>query len=283
MMSFASITRNNVLPVLRRSSQIQSTASLSSLVKLEEKQGYAVVSMQKPPVNSLSLEMIQALSQSLSELEKNKCKGIILTSACPGIFSAGLDIREMYQPTDERLSQFWSSLQTLWLQLYGSKMATVALINGHAPAGGCLLAICCDSRIMLNGKSKIGLNETKLGIVAPSWFKDTFVNTIGVRQSERALQLGSLFNPEEALKIGLVDKLVPDMETANVVAEAELKEFLQIPAMARYLSKMKIREAALKGLAETREADLNQFVNFAKTDAVQKGLGLYLQSLAKKN
>ena len=46
---------------------------------------------------------------------------------------------------------------------------------------------------------------------------------------ERALQLGSLFNPEEALKIGLVDKLSPDMETATVVAEAELKEFLQIP------------------------------------------------------
>ena len=46
---------------------------------------------------------------------------------------------------------------------------------------------------------------------------------------ERALQLGSLFSPEEALKIGLVDKLVPDMETATVVAEAELKEFLQIP------------------------------------------------------
>ncbi|XP_046654971.1 enoyl-CoA delta isomerase 1, mitochondrial-like [Daphnia pulicaria] len=283
MMSVTSIARNKVLPLLRKSTKIQSTASLSSLVKLEEKQGYAVVSMQKPPVNSLSLEMIQALSQSLIELEKNKCKGIILTSACPGIFSAGLDIREMYQPTDDRLNQFWSSLQTLWLQLYGSKMATVALINGHAPAGGCLLAMCCDSRIMLNGKSRIGLNETKLGIVAPSWFKDTFVNTIGVRQSERALQLGSLFSPEEALKIGLVDKLVPDMETATAVAEAELKEFLQIPGMARYLSKMRIREAAIKDLSETREADLNQFVNFAKTDAVQKGLGLYLQNLAKKN
>ncbi|XP_046451656.1 enoyl-CoA delta isomerase 1, mitochondrial-like [Daphnia pulex] len=283
MMSVTSIARNKVLPVLRKSTTIQSTASLSSLVKLEEKQGYAVVSMQKPPVNSLSLEMIQALSQSLIELEKNKCKGIILTSACPGIFSAGLDIREIYQPTDDRLNQFWSSLQTLWLQLYGSKMATVALINGNATAGGCLLAISCDSRIMLNGKSRIGLNETTLGVVVPSWVKDTFVNTIGVRQSERALQLGSLFSPEEALKIGLVDKLVPDTENATAVAEAELKEFLQIPGMACYLSKMKIREAAIKDLSETREADLNQIVNFVKTDAVQKGLGLYLQSLAKKN
>lgn len=53
--------------------------------------------------------------------------------------------------------------------------------------------------------------------------------------------------------------------------------------MARYLSKMRIREAALKDLLENREKDLNTFVNFATTDAVQKGLGIYLQSLAKKN
>lgn len=286
MMSLVTFTRNNALPLLRTSITVRiqlNSASLSSLVRLEEKQGYAVVAMHKPPVNSLSLEMIQALSESLSELEKNKCKGFILTSACPGIFSAGLDIREMYQPTEERLKEFWSSLQTLWLQLYGSKMASVALINGHAPAGGCLLAMCCDSRIMVNGKSKIGLNETKLGIVAPFWFKDTFVNTIGVRQSERALQLGSLFTPDEALKIGLVDRVLPDTEAATAVAESELKEFLQIPAMARYLSKMRIREAALKNLLENREKDLNTFVNFATTDAVQKGLGIYLQSLAKKN
>ncbi|KAK4016545.1 hypothetical protein OUZ56_031502 [Daphnia magna] len=286
MMSLVTFTRNNALPLLRTSITVRiqlNSASLSSLVRLEEKQGYAVVAMHKPPVNSLSLEMIQALSESLSELEKNKCKGFILTSACPGIFSAGLDIREMYQPTEERLKEFWSSLQTLWLQLYGSKMASVALINGHAPAGGCLLAMCCDSRIMVNGKSKIGLNETKLGIVAPFWFKDTFVNTIGVRQSERALQLGSLFTPDEALKIGLVDRVLPDPEAATAVAESELKEFLQIPAMARYLSKMRIREAALKDLLENREKDLNTFVNFATTDAVQKGLGIYLQSLAKKN
>ncbi|XP_032786797.2 enoyl-CoA delta isomerase 1, mitochondrial [Daphnia magna] len=286
MMSLVTFTRNNALPLLRTSITVRiqlNSASLSSLVRLEEKQGYAVVAMHKPPVNSLSLEMIQALSESLSELEKNKCKGFILTSACPGIFSAGLDIREMYQPTEERLKEFWSSLQTLWLQLYGSKMASVALINGHAPAGGCLLAMCCDSRIMVNGKSKIGLNETKLGIVAPFWFKDTFVNTIGVRQSERALQLGSLFTPDEALKIGLVDRVLPDPEAATAVAESELKEFLQIPAMVRYLSKMRIREAALKDLLENREKDLNTFVNFATTDAVQKGLGIYLQSLAKKN
>merc|ERR1711911_513829 len=110
------------------SHRLYSSAALVN-VKMEETKGFAVVSMSKPPVNSLSLEMIQSLSQTLGQLEKEKCRGVILTSALPKIFSAGLDIREMYKPEEERLRNFWYSLQGLWLQLYGSKMATVALIN----------------------------------------------------------------------------------------------------------------------------------------------------------
>ena len=55
------------------------------------------------------------------------------------VFSAGLDITEMYQPDNERLAKFWEALQDLWISLYGTGMATAAAIDGHAPAGGCFL------------------------------------------------------------------------------------------------------------------------------------------------
>jgi len=258
-----------------------STASLVD-VKVDDKSGCAVVSMQKPPVNSLNVDMIQALTKALVELEANKCRGFILTSSSPSVFSAGLDIREMYQTSPERLQLFWSSLQTLWLKLYGSKMANVALINGHSPAGGCLLAMSCDYRVMVAGKSKIGLNETLLGIVAPFWFKDTMLNTIGTRKTELALMLGSLFSPEEALSIGLVDQVAPDLQSASEIAQAQLQAFLKIPATARYLSKFIVREAALKRLSSCLKEDVEQFVSFATQPAVQKGLGMYLESLNKR-
>lgn len=263
------------------SHRLYSSAALVN-VKMEETKGFAVVSMSKPPVNSLSLEMIQSLSQTLGQLEKEKCRGVILTSALPKIFSAGLDIREMYKPEEERLRNFWYSLQGLWLQLYGSKMATVALINGHSPAGGCLLAISCDYRIMVGEKFRIGLNETQLGIVAPYWFRDSMINTVGTRQTEMALQLGTLFSSEEALNIGLVDEVIPDQTSATTLAESKMKEFLKIPGTARYLSKLTVREEALKKLANNREADVDNFVSFAMSAPVQKGLGLYLESLSKK-
>jgi 3,2-trans-enoyl-CoA isomerase len=83
---------------------------------------------------------------------------------------------EMYKPKEERLRQFWTALQDVWLKLYGSSFPTAAAITGHSPAGGCLLALSCEYRVMLPNFT-IGLNETKLGIVAPSWFMARFNNS----------------------------------------------------------------------------------------------------------
>ena len=69
------------------------------------------------------------------------------------------------------------------------------------------MSLCCDYRVMQGPKFTIGLNETLLGIVAPFWFKDTMLNTVGQRQTELALQLGTLFTADQALSIGLVDKV----------------------------------------------------------------------------
>ena len=83
---------------------------------------------------------------------------LVLTSNVPRIFSGGIDISELYEPKKERLELFWRSLQDLWLKFYGLRLPTVAAINGAAPAGGCMLSICCDERIMLASAGIIGLN-----------------------------------------------------------------------------------------------------------------------------
>lgn len=135
----------------------------------------------------------------------------------PRVFSAGLDILEMYRKSPERCGEFWRAVQEMWLKLYSSNMVTIAAINvgiyykpqqykifyltctvhvhftwgcglhslvnpyrpvfayfvllqGSSPAGGCLMSMTCDYRIMVdNPRYSIGLNETQLGIVAPFW------------------------------------------------------------------------------------------------------------------
>ncbi|XP_071976284.1 enoyl-CoA delta isomerase 1, mitochondrial isoform X2 [Engystomops pustulosus] len=253
------------------------------LVEMDEATGVAVMKMKNPPVNSLSLDFLTEFSISLEKLEIDRsCRGLILTSAVSKIFSAGLDITEMSGKSNEHYAAFWRAVQEMWLKLYGSNMVTIAAINGSSPAGGCLMALCCDYRIMAdNPKFAIGLNETQLGIVAPFWFKDTMINTIGNRATELSLQLGQMYPAPEALKFGLVDKLVPEDKVQSTAAAA-MSQWLSVPDHARQLTKSMMRKPAIDRLVKQREADINNFVSFISKDSIQKSLQIYMDRLKQK-
>jgi Delta3-Delta2-enoyl-CoA isomerase len=99
------------------------------LVDVDDKTGYATVTMNRPPVNSLNLELLAELNTALDDLQNNRSRGMILSSSAPTVFSAGLDIMEMYKPNQERLKEFWTNLQDVWLKLYGSPFPTAAAIH----------------------------------------------------------------------------------------------------------------------------------------------------------
>ncbi|XP_074775703.1 enoyl-CoA delta isomerase 1, mitochondrial [Athene noctua] len=253
------------------------------LVELDESSGVATMKFKSPPVNSLSLDFITEFCISLEKLENNReCRGVIITSAVPNIFSSGLDITEMCGKSMEHYAEFWRAVQEMWLRLYGSNMVTVAAVNGSSPAGGCLIALTCDYRIMVeNPKFIIGLNEAQLGIVAPFWFKDTFVNTVGHRVAERSLQLGSLHSASEAHRLGLVDELVPEVKLQEKAA-AVMAQWLALPDHARQLTKSMMRKAVLDRLVAHREEDVQNFVNFISKESIQKSLRMYMEMLKKK-
>ncbi|XP_004604455.1 enoyl-CoA delta isomerase 1, mitochondrial [Sorex araneus] len=253
------------------------------LVEPDPGAGVAVLKLKNPPVNSLSLELLTELVISVEKLENDKTfRGLVLTSDCPGIFSAGLDLTEMCGRTPAHYAEYWKAVQELWLRLYLSNLVLVAAVNGASPAGGCLMALSCDYRVLAdNPKCVIGLNETLLGIVAPFWFKDTLVNTIGHRAAESALQLGTLFPPAEALKVGIVDQVVP-MDQVQSTALAVTSQWLAIPEHARQLTKNMMRKPTADRLVKQREADVQNFVNFVSRDSIQKSLQKYLEKLKQK-
>ncbi|CAH0488736.1 unnamed protein product [Peronospora farinosa] len=276
--------RSTVLRASRRSPLTSRTFTSSSeqLVLVEKKDKYAIVRLNRPPVNSLNTTLIQELDATITKLEDDKSvRGLILASSNQKVFSAGLDIMEMYQPEPAKLTKFWTSLQDLYLRLYTTPLAAVAAIEGHSPAGGCLLAMCCDYRVMTSGKPMIGLNETQLGIVAPTWFRDTFVNTIGHREAEKMLGLGLQVDANKAKAIGLVDEAVA-LEEVFPRAEAVMAKWLAIPDMARVRTKLLMRQETADRLLAIREKDLEAFTLFAQASKVQESLGMYLASLKKK-
>jgi enoyl-CoA hydratase/carnithine racemase len=108
------------------------------------------------------------------------------------------------------------AITTLWRELYAlmkalacSPIPVCAAIIGHAPAGGTVLPLFCDWRIMADGEFKIGLNEVQVGIPLPAVILAALRRQVGPRQAERLSTTGLLMSPTQALEIGLVDELVP--------------------------------------------------------------------------
>lgn len=245
----------------------------------DEKKKTANVIMQRPPVNSLNTELLQQLTSTIKALEEKKFKGFILSSSSPTVFSAGLDITEMYSPQEEKLRLFWTSLQNMWKTLYMTPLISIAAINGHCPAGGCVLALSCDHSIMVKSRATIGLNETKLGIIAPKWFSQLYINTLNFQKAEHALKLGQLFTPEEALKLQLVNDLVDSPSDLNEKCQSEMERWLKIPDAARRLAKQSLRKKYVDELITYEKQEVEEIVKFVFLDETQNALGAYIKSL----
>lgn len=128
----------------------------------------------------------------------------------------------------------------------------------------------------------IGLNETKLGIVAPSWFQASMKNVLPPRQAESALTFGTLFKTEDAYKIGLIDEIAENKEDAIARCEKFLLKFANVSPDARAITKKSFRSKDIADLENRREEDAELFLFVVNQPKVQKGLELYLQSLKKK-
>lgn len=205
----------------------------------------ASVILQRPPVNSMNLELLTELSAALGDLENKKCKGVILRSSLEKIFSAGLDFKELYKPKEDRLKTFWITFQDIWIKLYGHSAPTVACMHGTTPAGACILALGCEYRVMVKNGT-IGLNETQMGYSAPPWFIESMEDIIGPRKSEIALTTGKMFSAEEALDIGLIDEIAENREEAFIKSEAFCQLFKNIPLSARAATKKLMRKKRIE-------------------------------------
>ncbi len=303
---------------IRHHRRLSSAAGELIQTGIDEGNGVAMLVLNRPPANSLSMEMNEEISRSIKNIEDNypNVQSVILASSNPTIFSAGLDIAELIAPDPDRLPQFWNSLQQVHIDLYGSRLATVACLHGHAPAAGCFLAMACDYRVMyaggdVNGRKhvpSIGLNETQLGIAAPPWMGQLLVRTIGFRQAELALAMGTLFPSQAALEIGLVDEIVscdseqssnddslqallPDemkdqmMQQSAVLLQAyrQATRFAKVPPQARVASKMLTRSEHLNDMNVKRQHDTDHFCNFMTQEEVQCNLSKYVQKLKSKS
>lgn len=242
----------------------------------------AVVTMQKKPVNALCSNLYRELIKTIDDLENNEnMRGMILTSAFPGVFSAGLDFNALLDATLDDIHKLNKDFHDLTLKLYGSRLITIAALNGHSMAGGALMAVTADYRVMAEGSYRIGLNETQIGLFLPSYLKQMVENVIGSKATARALQLSLVFTSAEACKLGLVEEVTP-MDQVMTAARREVKQWLEIPDSARASMKMELRRKVIQEMINRKEEDAKTFASTMASPEFQMRLRSIVNNMKRK-
>jgi len=181
-----------------------------SLLSLRLSGGAAVISLENGVSNPLDLEFLQEIGKALEEVRLNpEARGLVLTGGRRRLFSIGLNLPKLIACPHEDFLVFYRALNELCLSLYSFPKPTVAAISGHAVAGGCILALCCDRRFIAEGRKLMGLNEVKLGLPVPYLPHLVLGRTVTAQAARQIVDSGELFEPPALLSLGLVDRIIP--------------------------------------------------------------------------
>ena len=215
----------------------------------------AIITLNRGKSNSLNREMVIELGDMLQNIEADDNIGGVLITGKENFFSAGLDLIELYNYNEDEAKSFWHLFLNFVAKITAFKKPMIAAINGHSPAGGCVIALACDARIMAEGHFIIGLNEVPVGIIVPHSIFSLYSFWLGKAHATRSLLEGKLFSPEEALAIGLIDELVKQ-DSILTAAERRVRKYMAFESKTWSQSKLNIRKSLIENTSADQSADL---------------------------
>lgn len=220
-------------------------------MQIERQDGIAVLTMSAGKANAIGPAFLDALEASLDALAD--ARALVITGQGT-IFSAGLDLPSLIDLDALQMEAFIDRFSVIMLRLFELPIPVVAAVNGHAIAGGCVLALQADVRIAADGPTRMGLNETALGIGLPSSVVETLRFRVPASSLVPLALEGKLVPKREALALGLVDELVePTALPARALERA--RELASIPPVAFAQAKGMLRRATADRVRAERPHD----------------------------
>jgi len=230
-----------------------------SFVSVVKAEGMATVRLSRGKVNALNEAVVEELRQCFEALEADsEVRAVALTGAGK-FFSFGFDIPEFLSYSKQEFTRFLQSFSGLCTYLFAFPKPVVAGVNGHAVAGGCMVATACDYRLMAEGKAKIGLNEITFGASVFDWSVEMLRCCTGQRNAERILTSGALYSAGEARGLGLVDECCAE-EAFPGTLERVGRELAQKDSQAFREIKRLLRGPMAAGMREREAGSIREFV-----------------------
>jgi enoyl-CoA hydratase len=225
----------------------------------EAPDGVLLATVDRPPANAMDVTLLRELNEAIGEISREPPRALVLAGR-PGFFSGGADLKAVpgYGPAEQR--EMVSGINEMALGVYELPCPVVGAITGHAIAGGLVLALCTDVRVV-STEGRYGLTEVKVGVPYPQ-------AAIGVVAAElsppaaRALALGNeLIDTAEAMRLGLFDEAVePEQVIARALARATAMASFPPEVYARTKAELRAGTIELLRAAAARDPLLARWV-----------------------
>jgi len=237
------------------------------------------IRLARPPVNALNPALLEAIAEAFQPKALEGIDGVVLSGG-PRVFSGGLDVPHMLSLDRAGITAAWSRFFAAARAVAHCPVPVVAAMAGHSPAGGCVLALCCDYRVMARGPFRIGLNETQVGLAVPDAIQHLMRRVVGPHRAERLLVTGAMVDSEQALAMGLVDELA-DLDDVVQRALHWLGELAALPRTPLLATRRIARADVHEALAGFSDADLDGFVDGWFAPQTQSALQALVARLKK--
>lgn len=199
-----------------------------SFIRSETRDGVRILRLDHGKPNAISQAVAEELLGALEEAEKDRDVSAITILGREGMFSGGFDLATMGKGADAARDMVISGGR-LAMAVYDHAKPVVAGCGGHAIAMGAFLVMACDERIGAEGAYKLGMNETAIGMTLPDFGIELARTRLSKRHYDRAIVQSTIYDPQGAVEIGILDRLVPvgEVEAEAVAAAARLGELKQ--------------------------------------------------------
>lgn len=210
--------------------------------------------LDRPPANALNQALLEELRATIEGAPAAGHEGLVI-SGREGLFSAGLDVPELLTLDRAGINGLWQAFFGTLQALANSPIPVAAAVTGHSPAGGAVLTLFCDYRVMAEGEFKIGLNEVQVGLSLSESIYGPLRRLVGQRAAERLAVEGALIPSAEAHELGWIDELAP-VEAVADTAVAKIRALLALPRQAMSRTRAVLREDLVALIAvDTTETD----------------------------
>lgn len=220
------------------------------MLSLERRHDIALLTLAHGKANAFDLELCEALIERFAECRDTPCSAVVVTGQS-SIFSAGVDLLRVLNDGPAYVSTFLPALSDALETVFAFPKPLVAAINGHAIAGGCILACAADRRLMARGESRIGVPELAVGVPFPPVPLEIVRFAVPPQRTQELLLGGATLQPDAAERFGLVDAVEePDALLGAAIAAAQA--LASRPPSAFAMTKRQLRAPALERMRSGR-------------------------------